>query len=701
MASTVGDLPANRIVVPVTGSAAQIDAAFHVQMNLYQHPSEKRSFFAADREPSLDLAVPVAHIAGLDDYSPPHPMLVKGPSDHQPFVVTGSGPGGSYLGSDMRAAYYGGTTLDGNGQTVGLFEFGGYALSDVNLSFSSAGQSYKVPINNVLLDGMSGASDGDDGEEVLDIVQAIGMAPNLSQVRVYIGELDADILNAMASEDIAKQISCSWGWRPADPTTADVFFKEMAAQGQSFFTASGDDGAFDAAISPFFYPGEDQYVTAVGGTHLTTNGAAGGWVAETVWNSGEAGSGGGISPDGIAIPSYQVGVANSANGGSTTLRNVPDVAMEGDFDNYACDEGACSATYAGTSFAAPRWAGFMALVNQQAIEAGNAPMGGLGFLNPLIYPLAQAAASSADFHDITVGNNDTDNQPLYFTATPGYDLTTGFGSANGQKLIDALAGPQVPGFFLSSAQNAVAVNPGGTGSTTFTISDAGTFSGSVTLALTSSLPSGVTASFSPNPYDRNVRADADRDRGRAGEQPDGDHHGHVRYVDGEHEYHALGACAKLRPVGDAGGHRDQPGRFGLVDHRGAGALWIHERGQPERDRPAYGRDRVVLAHVDHRHQHPDAYVEQHRDAGHGHGDGDGDVRLADREHRASRFPSRGPAFCFTARRASAWGRVVPQLGASRSTISTASRAASAWPSPACPRGSPLRSLPTRPPAIPR
>ncbi len=239
-------------------------------------------------------------------------------------------------------------------------------------------------------------------------------------------------------------------------------------------------------------------MTAVGGTHLTTTGAAGGWVSETVWNSGDTGSGGGISPDGISIPSWQVGLANSANGGSATLRNVPDVAMEGDFDNYACANGFCNGNYAGTSFATPRWAGFMALVNQQAAESGNAPAG-LGFINPALYRLAQGTSSSADFHDITVGNNQTQNQPVWFNAVPGYDLTTGWGSANGQKLIDDLAGPQVPGFWLASTQDTISLNPGGTGSATLTITGAGGFNGNVNLALSSALPAGVTASFSPNP----------------------------------------------------------------------------------------------------------------------------------------------------------------------------------------------------------
>ena len=46
---------------------------------------------------------------------------------------------------------------------------------------------------------------------------------------------DANILNSMATENIAKQMSCSWGWDPDDSTTDDVFFQEFAAQGQSFF----------------------------------------------------------------------------------------------------------------------------------------------------------------------------------------------------------------------------------------------------------------------------------------------------------------------------------------------------------------------------------------------------------------------------------------------------------------------------------
>src|SRR5271165_2322436 len=155
---TVTDTPPNRLLVDVNGSVAQIQKAFHVVMTVYQHPTENRTFYSPDHEPSLDLSVPVAHIAGLNNYSIPRPKLKRAAAGQQ-FVHSnaGSGPGGAYLGSDMRAAYYGGSTLTGKGQAVGLLEFDGYNLGDVKSTFD--GQQYSVAINNVLIDGASAGSD--------------------------------------------------------------------------------------------------------------------------------------------------------------------------------------------------------------------------------------------------------------------------------------------------------------------------------------------------------------------------------------------------------------------------------------------------------------------------------------------------------------------------------------------------------------
>jgi kumamolisin len=222
-------------------------------------------------------------------------------------------------------------------------------------------------------------------------------------------------------------LSCSWGWSPADPTTDDPIFKEFAAQGQNLFVASGDSGAY-RTHSPYVYPADDAHVTSVGGTDLTTASAGGPWKSETAWSD----SGGGISPDHIAIPSYQLlkGVITKANKGSTTYRNCPDVAVEANTDNYICYDGTCGGGWGGTSFAAPRWAGYLALTNQQAVANGLKP---LGFINPTLYSIGLGSSYDTDFHDITSGSNGT------YSAVTGYDLVTGWGSPNGTGLINALA----------------------------------------------------------------------------------------------------------------------------------------------------------------------------------------------------------------------------------------------------------------------
>ena len=485
----VTSTPANRMIVPVSGSVDQIEKTFHVRINVYRHPTENRTFYSPDREPSLDLAVPVAHIAGLNNFSVPRPLVKRSkPEEEQKTAsvsTAGSGPGGSYLASDIRAAYYGGTALTGAGQTVALLEYDGYLLSDVNKTFSSAGQSYSVPIKNVLLDGETGKpNSGSDVEDVADIVQVIGMAPGLSQVRVYIGNVDIDILNAIASDDLANQISISWSWVPDDPATDNIFFMEFAAQGQSVFVASGDTGSYDPLWSNF-YPAESDFVTAVGGTDLVTSSPGGPWASETAWT----GSGGGISPDRMPIPSWQSKIANSSNQASTALRNVPDVAMESEFD-YACNMGECG-TWAGTSFAAPRWAGFMALVNQQNANAGNPSE---GFLNPALYAIGKGSGYGTEFHDIVVGNNNYENDCCgwpYYNAVPGYDLVTGWGSPAGQDLIDALV-PKTPPSFDISAPGDMVIYPGNFNSDILTITRHGGFNGPVQLAI-SGLPAGVTA----------------------------------------------------------------------------------------------------------------------------------------------------------------------------------------------------------------
>jgi len=170
--------------------------------------------------------------------------------------------------------------------------------------------------------------------------------------------------------------------------------------------------------------------------------------------------------------------------------------------NFACGGGGCIDYLSETSFAAPRWAGFMALINQQAMENGTAPSGGLGFINPAIYTLGAGSSYDSDLHDTTSGNNETSILLGGFNAVPGYDLVTGWGTPNGQNLIDALAGPPATNFGFSATPAVLSINQGSSGTTTIAVIGVGGFEGSVNLSaagLPSGLPSGVTASWGTNP----------------------------------------------------------------------------------------------------------------------------------------------------------------------------------------------------------
>lgn len=419
--------------VQVQAPVTAVEKAFHLNIQNYKHPTENRTFFGPDREPTTTLSFNLWHVSGLDNYSIPHPLMVKkseyaaangiSPEAVTTHATTGSGPSASFLGSDMRAAYYGGS-LTGAGQNLGLLEYYGTNLKDLTTYYSNIGKTLPITPQLISTDGTSTAcnytSAGgycDDGEQNLDMTQALGMAPGLASLQVYVGSTDTAMISAMTTHSpLPTTIGCSWGWTPADPSTLDPYFKKMASQGQSFFAASGDSSTWSRRVEA--WPADDAYVTAVGGTDLVTASAGGPWKSETAWVD----SGGGISPDKIAIPSWQKAAINSTNRGSTTYRNGPDVAANANFTFYTCgDQQACQANvYGGTSFAAPMWAAYVALVNQQLKSESRA---NVGFLNPTIYSQnATAATYSTDFHDIISGTSGS------YSAVKGFDLVTGWGS---------------------------------------------------------------------------------------------------------------------------------------------------------------------------------------------------------------------------------------------------------------------------------
>ena len=154
------------------------------------------------------------------------------------------------------------------------------------------------------------------------------------------------------------------------------------------------------------------------------------------------------------IPSWQKGVNMTTNGGSTSKRNSPDVALVANNVFTVADDGYLENT-SGTSCAAPLWAGLAALANQRAVAAG---VTNIGFINPALYHIGTNSGYTACFDDITVGNN-TNTVAAEYLARPGYDLCTGWGSPIGGSLIIALTQPD--GFQITPGRGAVANGPAG------------------------------------------------------------------------------------------------------------------------------------------------------------------------------------------------------------------------------------------------
>ena len=501
----------NRTVIDVTAPAASAERAFGLHLLVYRSQADGRFFYAPDAEPRVPagLTSVLSGVIGLDNAAQWRPHLrVKQAPFLSPLLdpsaipfETGSGPNGGLAPSDIKKAYnLASVSQTGSGQTLALFELDGYKAGDISAYESNFGLS-PVPLQNVLIDGYSGASGSGAAEVTLDIELQIALAPAASKILVYeapnssAGVVDA--YNKIAADNIAKQISTSWGEAEASAgasirNSENTAFQQMAAQGQSIFAAAGDSGADDNGSSlSVDDPASQPYMTGVGGTSLATAGAGGAYSSEKTWNGGSAsaGAGGGGISTVWTIPSYQSGVVGSAaSKGSTTMRNVPDVSLDADPNTgYAIYFNGGWTIYGGTSCAAPLWAAFTALVNQQRATKG---LGTLGFANPPIYTAATGANYGLDFHDIADGSTN-----LYYPAVTGYDDATGWGTFNGANLLADLSGgtvtpttPAAPTGLKATAGNAqVALTwNASSGATSYSLYR-GTASGSETL-----LKSGLT-----------------------------------------------------------------------------------------------------------------------------------------------------------------------------------------------------------------
>jgi subtilase family serine protease len=341
----------------------------------------------------------------------------------------------------MRHAYgvdsisFNGITGDGSGQTIAIVDAyddptaaGDLQAFDRAFGLADAPSFTKLnQTGGTALPGVDPAGKGNSWalEESLDIEWAHAIAP---KANIILYEANSSSYNDLivAAANTARNnpkvtvVSMSFGGGEfSSETSLDSYFTTPTGHsGVSFVASTGDSGA------PGGYPAYSPNVIAVGGTTLSVDGS-GNYLGETAWSSG----GGGVSTL-EAEPSYQSGFQ------STGKRSTPDVAMDADpnsgvavYDSYDFGTATPWAQMGGTSLSAPMFGGILAIANQGRVQNGLGTLDGRTQALPAIYQ-----ASSADFHDVTSGNNGG------YSATTGYDEVTGRGSPIANLLVSALAG---------------------------------------------------------------------------------------------------------------------------------------------------------------------------------------------------------------------------------------------------------------------
>src|SRR5712692_5333495 len=368
----------------------------------------------------------------------------------------------------IRAAYNFPGNLDGTGQTILLVEPVGSPTIRQDLADFAAFFGIPDPPSFTILcpDGCPPFNAHNPHNELswsaetsLDVEYAHAMAPGANIVIVVAPTSSGNAVHSAEAKAIklypGSIMSQSFGipeivvrGNRVQLDQAHKNYQAAQAAGITVLAGAGDAGATNGfATANAEFPASDPLVTAVGGTQgdaypggllgCGTSTCTGTYGGEQVWNEptflATPGATGGAPSLLFAVPSYQSGL-------NLASRTVPDVAY-----NAAVNGGVLiiDATLApgflfiagGTSAGTPQWAAIVALANQ----AKGSP---LGFINPTLYQIRKCASNyAADFHDITVGNNQLLGTPVGFSATVGYDFATGLGTPNVTNLIKDLATP--------------------------------------------------------------------------------------------------------------------------------------------------------------------------------------------------------------------------------------------------------------------
>jgi len=422
----------NRLAILAQATVAQVERAFHTTLRSYtlspENEYEPASFIACSTAVQLppELAPYVIDVAGLETYTRPRPLTT---------LLTPTLTRGLY---GLTGMFTGGYT--GAGRTVGISNFDGFRANDWLLYIAHF--ALPTPVGgagtNITVVPCGGGGIGAGpaaGEGDLDIQMALGMAP-LASIRIYDSSPSFNLITVLTTEvndNLCDTISESYGWNITTTTMTSAHNLHLSgnAQGITYMAASGDSGT---TLDPYDYPGMEPEVLLVGGTVANVSPSSGARLTESGWS----GSGGGWSTQNIAFnnvrPSWQVGTGVPAVNAFNNHRLIPDVGFHaagggtGAYQVYS--GGALQSLWTGTSFAAPMFAGALAVTEQYIIALGGLAPDGFGHqrfgrLQDLIYDMN---GDPAAWYDILSGSNGSlpSGQGLS-SATVGWDSVSGWG----------------------------------------------------------------------------------------------------------------------------------------------------------------------------------------------------------------------------------------------------------------------------------
>ena len=438
---TVVEVSVPKRTVKLSGTVADLSAAFGVYLANYEHPGGTYRGRVGPVQVPADLADIVVAVRGLDNrpQATPHFRLQSVPQ-------AGSG---SFTPLQVAQLYDFPSGLNGQGQCIALIELGGgYRPRDLTTYFTRLG----LPTPTVTAISVDGGQNhptynpnGPDGEVMLDIEVAGAVAPGATIAVYFAPNTDRGFVDAIKAaihdtQHTPSVLSISWGsaesnWTRQSLQAMDQAFQEAAVLGVTVCCAAGDSGSSDGVNDgqPHVdFPASDPYVLGCGGTRLT---ASGGSISrEVVWNEGAHGgaTGGGVSTF-FPLPAYQNAAQVPSNPHGQPGRGVPDVAGDADpASGYQIEVDGRLGVIGGTSAVAPLWAGLIALINQQLGHP-------VGYLNPLLY--SPQLNNAGGFHEITSGNNDMNGNLGVYQARQGWNACTGLGSPDGAKLLQVLTAP--------------------------------------------------------------------------------------------------------------------------------------------------------------------------------------------------------------------------------------------------------------------